>query len=146
MVCICGHDKHAWTDPTVCCDVKCQCTQFREASEERPVIVLSQKYFEQYEKIQDRMKWVLDNWRWFRNYTNKDLVIMWWKFINNWDSKKQLMNNHIYDKLDEPETITRVRRLLVEKNPELYGPFLPSIQEHKIIKQYGIMEFVIEQK
>src|SRR5690349_19603305 len=112
MVCRCGHEDklHAFTEPTVCRDIDCKCQNFIPATCERPVIHLSDKYVEQYEKMRDKMKWVLENWRWFRNYTNKDIVIMWWKFVNGYDLYKQTMTNEIYKKLDEPESITRCRR------------------------------------
>ena len=109
--CVCGHDgdKHAFTEPTVCSLVGCKCVVFREATPERPVYNLSEKYFEQYKTMEEKMRWILENWKWFRNYTNKDLVLMWWRFIDGWNPQKQLLNKSIYRSLDEPESITRVR-------------------------------------
>ena len=148
MVCrTCGHgdNEHSFEEPCVCKLLSCYCVKFIQATAETPVFSEIDKYMEEFETIYDKMQWVLTNWKWFRNYTNKDLVIAWWKFVNGWDSKKQLLFDYIYKNLDEPESITRSRRKWVEKNPDLYGPYLPSnLQEHHILKQYAISEFMVE--
>ena len=99
----------------------------------------------EFEKIRDRMRWVLEHWKWFRNYTNKDLVFGWWEYVNHWN-KHTTLSDEQYKKLDEPESITRARRWLVEHNPELYAPFMPNYEEQKIFKQYAITEWVVANK
>ena len=103
------------------------------------------KYMLEFEKIRDRMRWVLEHWKWFRNYTNKDLVFGWWEFVNHWNRKTSL-TDELYKKLDEPESITRARTWLVEHNPKLYEPFIPSYEEQKIFKQYAIEEWIVANK
>jgi len=147
LTCTCGHDgsKHAWIEPTVCKEIHCNCIKFVQVTEYTPLISNIDKYMIEFEKIRDRMRWVLEHWKWFRNYNNKDLVFGWWEYVNHWNKHTALPDEQ-YKKLDEPESITRARRWLVEHNPELYAPFIPNYEEQKIFKQYAITEWVVANK
>jgi len=147
-VCRCSHDAklHSYEEPTVCSIISCRCVNFISAKVQQPVISYIDTTKQQFKTIKDKMRWILENFKWFRNYTNKDLVIAWWHFVNQVDLRKHILSKENYYKLDEPETVTRSRRLLVELNPELYGPFLGTYEEHKLMRQYGIEEFITEHK
>jgi hypothetical protein len=147
VVCRCGHEDefHAFDEPTVCKDVNCKCVKYISATVEMPVISEIDKYMDQFQTMHDKMKWVLENWKWFRNYTNKDLIFAWYRFINNWNPKKSILTDEIFKRLDDPETIRRSKQKVVESDYNKYGPYLPStIQEHKILKQYAIEQWIVE--
>jgi len=146
-VCTCSHDgsKHSWEEPTVCSIIGCKCIKFELASIYSPVVSRIDEYMKDFEKIIDKMKWVLQHWKWFRNYNNKSLVFEWWEYVNHWNRKTSL-TDEMLKKLDEPETITRAKRYWVEKDHEKYGPFIPSVEEEKIFKQYSIEQFIVEHK
>jgi len=147
-VCRCGHagHEHAWNDPTVCGDLDCRCVAFISATEEMPVITPMDKYIAEMTKIKDKMQWVLQNWKWFRNYGNTELVFGWWKFVNGFNIYNEVLSTEKRKIIDAPEGITRTRRLLVEKNPDEFGPFDPTLAEEKAYKQMGIFEWVIGEK
>ena len=147
MPCVCGHEgsQHAWDDPQVCSIIGCKCIKFEEASIYSPVVSRIDEYMKDFEKIIDKMNWVLEHWKFFRNYSNKELVFAWFQYVNQWDTRMPLTKEQ-YKKLDEPESITRSRRYWVEKDPNKYGPFIPNIEEEKIFKQYAITQFIIEHK
>jgi hypothetical protein len=92
------------------------------------------------------MQWVLQNWKWFRNYGNTELVFGWWKFVNGFNIYNEVLSTEKRKIIDAPEGITRTRRLLVEKNPNEFGPFDPTLAEEKAYKQMGIFEWVIGEK
>lgn len=146
--CVCGHDgnNHAWSDPTVCKDMNCNCVGFIAATVNNPVNTPMDKYVADMKQMKDRMRWVLQNWKWFRNYDNTELVLAWWKFVNNFNIYNEVLSIQKRHGIDAPESITRARRLLVEQNKEEYGPFRASLIEEKAYKQMGIFEFVIMEK
>ncbi len=104
------------------------------------------KYVAEMKKMKDKMGWVLDNWKWFRNYGNTELVLGWWKFVNGFNIYNEVLSIDKRRAIDPPESITRARRLLVEKDFLRYGTFNPSLAEEKAYKQMGIFEWVIGEK
>lgn len=142
MVCICGHsgDEHEWSEPQVCKNIDCHCTQFIPASPQSPVILDYMKYMERMETIIDKMQWMLANLRFFRNLSNKHIVFAWWQYVDGWDRRKPL-TDELYTKLTEAESITRSRRYWVEQNPELYGRFIATAEEERVLKQIALTEY-----
>lgn len=137
----CDHDETAHDkEKNVCMgDITCPCWKF----EGYPTASEIDRYMAQIELQVDKMKWVLENLKYFRNYNNKELVIAWWRDINHIDLTKTLLTRDLFFKLDEPESITRAHRKCVEMDRQKYGEFEPTLTEQKSFKQFAIEEFMV---
>ena len=113
---------------------------YDELKNNESVIPRHQKYLEQYEKVDDKVKYILENIPESKEMKNKDFVFFYWHLV----SKLNIINNDIISRLDDPESIRRCRQLLVQHNPEKYGP---KNQEHlteKALKESATYSYVLE--
>ena len=139
MVCQCGHSQHDW-ETGVCIYPGCWCMEYAELKNEETVIQRSQKYLDQLEQVEDKVKYILENIPESRNLKNKDFVFLYWHLV----SKLNIISNDIIKRLDDPESIRRCRQLLVQHNKEKYGA---TNQEHlteKVLKESGTYQYVME--
>lgn len=128
MTCICGHDKHAFTEPQVCCDINCKCEKFIEATPQNPVPAKWELTVKQMKTTKHKIAWLLENIKFLRNYPNK-LFVDWFR-------------DKVYD--GDPETIRRAKQKLVQDNYSKYGPIdAPLLEAQKQLKQIGIEEWII---
>jgi len=129
MTCTCGHEKHAFTEPTVCSDLNCNCENFVEATPDNPVPAKWKDYVDEMNTLQDKISWLLDNVKFLRNYPNT-LFIDWFR---------------AKVKDTSPESIIRAKRKLVELDHARYGPFeAPELEMQKQLKQVGIQEWLVQ--
>jgi len=99
------------------------------------------------DKLIDKMKYVLDNIKYFRNLSDKALAFQWWNHIEEWRwINGESLNAEKLNHITEAGLITRARRALKEQNFEKYGPFIPNVEEEKILKQWQLEEFFVERK
>lgn len=139
MTCKCGHQDHDW-ETQVCLSSGCWCMKFEQAIGDNSVIPNHIKYLEQYEKVEDKVKYILTNIPETRNLKNKDFVFFYWHLV----SKLNIISNEVIKSLDDPESIRRCRQLLVQHDIEKYGP---TNQEHlteKHKKENASYQFVME--
>ena len=128
MVCICGHDKHAFTEPTVCSTLSCKCEKYVEATPENPVPPDWQGTLDEMDTVYNKIAWLLENIKFLRNYDNT-LFVDWFR-------------KNVHDA--KVETIARTKRKLVENNYARYGPFDASeLEMKKQLHQLGIEEWVV---
>lgn len=128
MTCICGHEKHAFTEPTVCTDLNCNCENFIEATPENPVPPRWQSTLEEFDTTKAKLIWLLDNIKFLRNYPNKSFVDWYREKIQDVD----------------PETVRRTKQKLVQGNPDRFGLFeAPELEMQKQLKQVGIEEWLV---
>ena len=141
LTCKCSHEKHDW-ETGVCLASGCWCMKYEEAVGDNSVFQAHQKYLEQMEKAEDKVRYMLSNIKFLRNKPNKDFVFAYWVFCDGliWN---KLLTQEGARRLTDPETIRRAKQKLVEKNPEAYGPNNEEYIEEKNAKQFGIMEYVI---
>lgn len=129
MVCICGHDDHAFTEPTVCKTLSCKCEHYVEATPENPVDPKWKDYVLEMDTVKGKVAWLLENVKFLRNYPNK-LFVDWFR-------------TKVYDA--DPETVRRTKQKLVETNHEKYGPFeADELEMQKQLKQVGIEEWLVQ--
>ncbi len=129
MVCTCGHEDHAYTVPTVCKDLNCNCENYLEATPDNPVPAKWKDYVDEMKTLQEKIAWLLENVKFLRNYDNT-------KFID-W-FRKTVLNK-------SPESIIRAKRKLVETDYAKYGPFeAPELEMQKQLKQVGIEEWLVQ--
>jgi len=129
MVCTCGHEKHAFSEPTVCSDLNCNCENYTEATPENPVPAKWKNYVDEMKTLQDKIAWLLDNVIFLRNYNNTGFI--------DW-FRKTVQDN-------SPESIIRAKRKLVETDYGRYGPFeAPELEMQKQLKQVGIKEWLVQ--
>ena len=128
MTCICGHDDHAFTDPTVCKNLSCNCEEFIEATPDNPVPPKWQSTVEEFDTTKAKLIWLLDNIKFLRNYPNKEFVDWYRQKVQNVD----------------PETVRRTKQKLVQGNPGRFGIFeAPELEMQKQLRQVGIKEWLI---
>ncbi|MGI9229922.1 MAG: hypothetical protein ACR2P9_08700 [Gammaproteobacteria bacterium] len=128
MPCICGHEDHAFTEPTVCKDLSCNCEKFIEATPDNPVPPKWQSILEEYDTTKGKLIWLLDNIKFLRNYPNKQFVDWYRQKVQNVD----------------PETVRRTKQKLVQNDSNRYGPFdAPELEMQKQLKQVGIEEWLV---
>ncbi len=128
----CGHsgEDHVFGVVTVCnAKIDCNCIEFLECINFNELPKDYQAYMRGFEKCTEKVRWVLDNVKFTRNMKNKWFIEWYRKYI-------EPDRDH--------ETISRMRRKLVEIDSTSYGPFEPSLIEQKVIKQYSMMEFVTQ--
>ena len=143
MTCKCGHsgNDHLFSDGTEVCKIQgCWCMCFNEAIGDNSVIPRYQKYLEQYEKTEDKVRYILEYIPETRNLKNKDFVFFYWHMVH----KLSIVNNETIKKLTDPESIRRCRQLLVQHNPEKYGETNPEIITEKVLKERGTYQYVME--
>jgi hypothetical protein len=131
----CNHieDKHAATEPRVCLDLDCSCDGF-DADVYRTDY---QDLLDKLQETRDKVKWLLENLKFLRNFGNKYFVLSYWKYVDG----VTVINEASWGKLTDPESIRRAKQLLVADNPDKYGPFEPNIVEQKQLRQLAFEEF-----
>lgn len=128
MVCTCGHQDHAYTVPTVCKNLFCDCENYLEATPKNPVDPKWQNIIDEFNSTKTKLVWLLDNIKFLRNYPNKSFVD-WYR-------------NKVQDV--DPETIRRTKQKLVQDNAGRFGPFeAPELEMQKQLKQVGIEEWLV---
>jgi len=142
MVCNCGHDDHDW-ETKVCMAKGCYCIEFIQATESNPVIFNHSKYITQMEKASDKVRYILTNIKYSRNFSNKQFVFFYWQMANILIINKPLTHSMIQG-LEDPEVIRRAKQKLVMNNPELYGKFELTAMEEAESKQTGIELWCIQ--
>lgn len=129
MTCVCGHEDHAFSEPTVCKDLMCNCENFVEATPFNPVDPKWKDYVDEMKTLQDKIAWLLDNVIFLRNYNNTGFIDWFRKTVSN----------------KSPESIIRAKRKLVEQDYGRYGPFeAPELEMQKQLKQVGIKEWLVQ--
>ena len=149
MNCTCRHseENHADNEPKVCKENDCKCEHFIAENDYNLQIEKHSKYAKQMEKTIDQMAYVLDNIKYFRNLTDKQLAFQWWNHIEEWRwMNDEPLTISKFENLTEAGLLTRARRALKEQNKDRYGPFIPSIEDEKILKQWQLEEFFVERK
>lgn len=139
MTCTCGDHKHDW-ETGVCNFPGCWCMQYEELKDNQSVIPRHQKYLEQLEKVEDRVKYILENIPETRNMKNKDFVFLYWHLV----SKLNIISNEVIFGLDDPESIRRCRQLLVQHDVNKYGPTDDLYKSEKNLKESATYQFVLE--
>lgn len=124
----------------------CMCSDFHPHLELFPKLSQIDMYMAQFEKMIDKMQWVLLNVQFFRNYNNKDIVFAWWQYVNHWNPKWQPLTMEVYKRLDQPESITRARRYWKQRDFDKYGPLSKEVAEQQSFKQFAIEEFLVMNK
>ena len=143
MTCKCGHsgNDHVFSEGTEVCKIQgCWCMCFNEAIGENSVIPRHQKYLEQYEKTEDKVKYILENLPETRRLKNKDFVFFFLYVVDHLDT----INNKIIERLTDPETIRRCRQLLVQHEPDKYGPTKEEFVYEKHLKENATYQYVME--
>ena len=139
MTCKCGHSNHDW-ETQVCVYPGCWCMQYQEVKNNESVIPKHQRYLEQYEKVEDKVKYILENIPETKEMLNKDFVFFYWHLV----SKLNIISNDVIKTLDDPESIRRCRQLLVQHNPEKYAPKNETFLTEKDKKYNATYQFVLE--
>jgi len=142
MVCRCGHSDHAWDEPRVCKTPSCRCINYEEAIGDNSVMHNHLKYLDEMEKTEDKVRYLLTNIKFLRNFPNKEFVFAYWAFCDGFKWNRILTKEGVRN-LTDPESIRRSKQKLVEKNPDLYGPNNEIYIEEKYDKQTGIIEYVL---
>ena len=142
MPCNCGHDDHDW-ETKVCLVKGCYCIEFIQAIESNPVIHDHSKYISQMETVSDKIRYILTNIKYSRNFPNKQFVFFYWQICNTMIINKPITHGIIYS-LEDPEVIRRSKQKLVNNNKELYGKFELTAIEEAEAKQTGIMMWAIQ--
>lgn len=143
MTCKCGHsgNDHIFSlGDEVCTMQGCSCLCFKEAIGDNSVIPRHQKYLEQYEKTEDKVRYILENIPETRNLKNKDFVFFYWHMVH----KLSIVNNQTIKQLTDPESIRRCRQLLVQHNADKYGPTSEDHMTEKHQKENATYQFVME--
>ena len=126
MTCVCGHNEHAFDEPTVCKDIFCNCEQYLQSAGDDQMIAHWDKYIKEMDDIKKQVRWVLTNLKYTRNLNNDD-------FVDFFTSK---MHCRKY------ETIRRSKQALARSNKALYGKFeCPELEKEMAFKQLGITEW-----
>ena len=139
MTCICGHE-HDWNTGMCKYPGNCFCTEYRELKENQTVIPRHQIYLEQLQKTEDKVKYILTNIPETRNMKNKDFVFLYWHLV----SKLNIVSNEVIKHLKDPESIRRCRQLLVQHEPDKYGPTDQEHKDQKALKENATYQFVLE--
>jgi len=113
---------------------------FKEAIGDNSVIPKHQKYLEQYEKTEEKVKYILVNIPETRNLKNKDFVFFFWHMVH----RLNIVNNETIKKLTDPESIRRCRQALVQENKAKYGPTDSTFEEEKTMKEAATYQYVME--
>lgn len=143
MVCKCGHsgNDHVFSEGTEVCNIQgCWCMCFNEAIGDNSVIPRHQKYLEQYEKTEDKVRYILENIPETRNLKNKDFVFFYWHMVH----KLNIVNNEVIKHLTDPESIRRCRQLLVQHDRDRYGETNQNTSNEKHLKENATYQFVME--
>jgi len=114
--------------------------QYEELKENQTVIPRHQKYLEQLEKVEDKVKYILENIPETRNMKNKDFVFLYWHLV----SKLNIISNQVIATLDDPESVRRCRQLLVQHDFSKYGPTDQEHIDEKNLKETATYSYVLE--
>ncbi len=125
-----------------CKSTSCFCMMYEHAVGENSVFSGHQKYLDQMTQTEDKVRYLLTNIKFLRNFGNKDFVFAYWVFCDGLIWNKPITQGMVKT-LTDPETIRRVKQKLVEKNKEAYGVFDTITANEKELKQMGIFEYVI---
>jgi len=140
MVCQCGHQDHDWETGICKFPGNCFCTEYKELKSNQSVIPQHRRYLEQYSKIEEKVKYILDNIPETRDMKNKDFVFLYWDLVHGLN----IINNETIRKLTDPESIRRCRQALVEHEPEKYGPTKEEFVYEKHLKENATYQYVME--
>jgi hypothetical protein len=143
LTCICGHDKHDW-ETHVCLDSSCFCIEFRLALGDGSIILDHVKYIRQIEKVSEKVKYILTNIKYSRNFPHKQFVFFYWRMADTLILNKSVMTESLMNSLEDPENITRSRQKLARDFPELYGPFDLTLIEERELKQTAMTMWAIQ--
>lgn len=139
MSCKCGHPNHDW-ETEVCLFPGCWCMKYEELKQNETIIPVYQRYLEQLEKVEDKVKYILENIPETRNMKNKDFVFLYWHLV----SKLNIISNEVIKRLDDPESIRRCRQLVVQHDYSKYGPINEEHQKEKNLKESATFSYVLE--
>lgn len=139
MTCQCGH-SHDWNTGICKYPGNCFCTEYKEAIGDNSVIPRHIKYLEQYEKTEDKVRYLLENIPETRDMKNKDFVFFYWHMVH----RLNIVNNQVIKELTDPESIRRCRQLLVQHNKEKYGGKSEQYLTEKNMKESATFQFVLE--
>ena len=139
----CGHsgEDHDFQN-AICLKKGCFCMQFEEAIGECSVFLDYVKYLNQMVEVEDKIRFLLTNIKFLRNFKNKDFVFAYWVYCDGLVLNKPITLS-LAKRLTDPETIRRAKQKLVERNREAYGELDPNVTFEKQLKQMGILEYVI---
>jgi hypothetical protein len=98
------------------------------------------KYLEQYEKTEDKVRYILENIPETKDMKNKDFVFFYWHMVH----RLNIVNNEVIRQLTDPESIRRCRQLLVQHNKEKYGGKSEQYLTEKNMKESATFQFVME--
>ena len=142
MTCRCGHSDHDF-ETGVCVYPGCWCMKFEYANGDSSVFFNHTKYLNEMVKTEEKVRYLLTNIKFLRNYSNKNFVFAYWVFCDGLIWNKPL-TQEVSKNLTDPETIRRSKQNLVQKNPEAYGEFNEDVTYEKAQKQLGIEEFLLQ--
>lgn len=129
MVCECGHEKHADSEPTVCSSIFCDCEKFVEKTIETSIPDNWDGYVNEMYTLQNNIGNLLADHRYLRTLNNTEFIDWFRKNIAN----------------KSPESIIRAKRKLVEIDFEKYGNFeITELEKQKQLKRFGIEQWVIQ--
>ena len=158
--CVCGHEgvAHLSRGERCCMLVNCKCMKFKrfEKAMLQSEIDQAMVHFHEMEKTIERVRWVFENLKFFRNYDEFDLGIAWGIHILKYNPYEEFMDKDIYTRLKKwgkPASIGRAARRLREEcvkklhpNECKYCPFNPNLIEARIEKEYGLWQYFAENK
>ena len=139
MTCKCSHENHDW-ETGVCVSPGCWCMKYDEAIGDNSILPKHQKYLEQYEQTEDKVRYILENIPETRNMKNKDFVFFYWHMVH----RLNIVNNEVIKQLTDPESIRRCRQLLVQHNKEKYGETNLEMTHEKYQKENATYQYVME--
>ena len=114
--------------------------KYDEAIGDNSILPKHQKYFEQYEQTEDKVRYILENIPETRNMKNKDFVFFYWHMVH----RLNIVNNEVIKHLTDPESIRRCRQLLVQHNKEKYGETSLEMTHEKYQKENATYQYVME--
>ncbi len=140
----CGH-QHAETSPMVCTLIDCHCghEEYIPAAEikQRQSLQYMQQVMAEYSRIRDKVEFILRDIPNTREFSNKQFLFSYWHLAHNF-VLGHVLTPETYQELDDPESVLRARRKLVEEHPQ-YGPADPEAAEKRDLKQAAIKEWCV---
>jgi len=171
-MCCCGHegDRHLSQGNRTCLTAGCDCVKYDQYSPKfttkKDFTEQALVYFEKQKTMLENVRWVFENLKFFRNYSNDELGWAWGKFVLGFDPFNQFMTDDILKKIKQygtHSTVEREARRLREECKKThtdctakshencthdcnYCPYDPSLIDHKLIKEYGMHSFFSENR
>lgn len=139
----CFHEKGNHSGAICSGSLTCLCEKFIE-----PYLVEwaqeVEMYKAQHRAVSDRVKYMLEKWPHLRNARDKTLgkvyKSIWHGF---WPSKNTVYTQAKFREMPETDTITRAKRFVMKKHPELQS-FDQEFIRHKEAKFQAYLELAIE--